>query len=43
MADKTIENEIKDIKARLEIVEKHVNSCKEHEETKGHKKEHRSH
>ena len=36
MAEKDIEKEIEKIKVRLEKLEKHVESCDEHEEEEGH-------
>jgi len=42
MSDKNVEKEIEEIKIRLKKVEQHVESCKEHEGTEGHGKEHES-
>lgn len=43
MTDKTIEKEIEEIKARLEKIEHHVNSCKDHEEAERHENKHKTH
>ena len=40
LAEKDVMKEIEDIKARLEKVERHVESCNEHEGKEGHEKEH---
>jgi len=40
MTDKNIEKEIEEIKIRLNKIEKHVNSCDEHDEKEGHDKGH---